>query len=378
MAGTKKRYEYLTMVRAFACFCIVVLHCMKYSCALGQKGVFQMSSAMLTASQIIEYLMNWAVPCFVMVTGALLLDNEKKLTYKKIFSKYIPRMLASILVFSIIFELIDTILLGDPIGLQALVTGIKNAAFNRSWIHMWYLYMVIAIYLMLPIYRKITANINKKDMIYLLVLYGIFLIGVDVLTNGIGASLVMMKQDSYGASELVSTLNSAKSPAFFIFTQKVWPLYLFLGYAIHKEMIKLRPAVSVGVLLAGIVSIIGLGVAGSTLQNPTAVMVCNVLCTFNSSPVYLLMAMGIFSSFHSMKEGKSGVLKTCIGQFDACSFGIYLLHLIPIRIFMVKLHFDPYQYGGLLGAFAFSIAVCVLSFGSTWLLKKIPLAQKII
>ena len=128
----KKRFFYLSFIRVIACISIVILHCFKYSLALSQAGTIKLSNSQITCSNIMLYLMNWAVPCFVMVTGALLLDNSKQITYKKLFSKYILKMALLILIFSIIFQIIDTLMIGQSIGIDTFIIGLKNAVFNKS------------------------------------------------------------------------------------------------------------------------------------------------------------------------------------------------------------------------------------------------------
>ena len=366
MSENSKQIGYLSELRVLACVCIVVLHCFKYSCSLASDGIFVINDNQMNISLIIQYVMNWAVPCFVMITGALLLDPARNITYKKIFGKYILRMIIAIVVFSVLFEFIDALLSGESITLYTFANGLKNAALNKSWVHMWYLYMVIAIYLMLPIFRKITANTNKKDMLYLIVLFGVFLIAFDIAFNGIIKSILLNQSGS-----LSSDLQDISNPAFYIFIQKIWPLYLFLGYAVHKEFIKIKPIISIILIISGIVFISFFVLLEKTVYNETVKSICYVLYSFNSSPGFLLIALGVFSLFYSLRNAKSGVLFKIIKQVDVCSFGIYLVHIIPIKVFMVKLGLDPYKYGGVFGVLWFSLAVLVISFATVWLFKRI-------
>ena len=369
MSENSKQIGYLSVLRVLACVCIVVLHCFKYSCSLASDGIFVINDSQMNISLIIQYVMNWAVPCFVMITGALLLDPARNITYKKIFGKYILRMVIAIVVFSVLFEFIDALLSGESITLYTLANGLKNAALNKSWVHMWYLYMVIAIYLMLPIFRKITADTNKRDILYLIVLLGVFLIAFDITFNGIIKSLSILNQ----SESLSSDLQDISNPAFYIFIQKVWPLYLFLGYAVHKEFVKIKPVISVVLILSGIVFISFFVLLEKTVYNEAVKSICYVLYSFNSSPGFLLIALGVFSLFYSFRNAKSGVLFKIIRQVDICSFGIYLVHIIPIKVFMVKLGLDPYKYGGVFGVLWFSLAVLVISFAAVWLFKRILL-----
>ena len=68
-------YVYL---RVMACVAIVILHT-----AYGASSQFEevISSFQQSAAMAATNSMMWAVPCFVMVTGALLLPPEKDISY---------------------------------------------------------------------------------------------------------------------------------------------------------------------------------------------------------------------------------------------------------------------------------------------------------
>lgn len=369
MNSSKKQIGYLCVLRVLACICIVILHCFKYSCSLADDKVFLISDSQMNISLIIQYVMNWAVPCFVMITGALLLDPDKDMTYKKIFCRYILKMLIVIVIFSIIFEIIDTFSANENITLSTVADGVKNSVLNKSWIHMWYLYMVVAIYLMLPIFRLISKNSNKKDMLYLLVLFGIFLIAADIVFNGIFKSILIFNQNE--------NLNDLSNLQFYIFINKVWPFYLFLGYAINKKYIKIKPVISIFFIILGIVFISFFVLSEKYTSNEIVKSICYVLYSFNSSPGFLFIALGAFSFAASMHRLKRGRLFKVIKQIDACSFGIYLIHIIPIKIIMVKYRFNPYEFGGVFGVIWFSLGIMAISFAVIWLLKRIPIFKKL-
>ena len=373
MSENNKQIGYLSVLRVLACISIVILHCFKYSCSLANDRIFIISDIQMNISLIVQFVMNWAVPCFVMVTGALLLDKDRHITYKKIFGKYILKILIVIVVFGVLFELIDTLLSNDNITIFIITKGLKEAALNQSWIHMWYLYMLIAIYLMLPLFRKITENASKKDMLYLLVLLGVFLIGFDIVFNGIIQSLIITSQNE----SLRTELQAISNPAFYIFLQKIWPLYLFLGYAVHKEIIKIKSVISIILIVCGISFITFFILLQKTAASEAVKSISYVLYSFNSSPGFLLIALGAFSLAHSLRNLKSGILFKIVRQIDICSFGIYLVHIIPIKIIMAKLRFNPYEYGGVFGVLWFSIAVLIISFAVIWIIKRIPVLKKL-
>ena len=189
---------------------MVFLHTF-YAAAAFAKTKGEMA-AMLT----VRNLMMWAVPCFVMVSGALLLDGEREISYKKLFGRLILRMAAALVIFSVLFSCFDSLLITKDFGLKTFTRGFKQIIYGGGWRHMWYLYLMIAIYLLLPAYKLITKAAKPRDIIYILAVYTVFLSVLPTIEGLTGKDL-----------------------AFYICTASVYPLYLFLGYAIHIGIIRL-------------------------------------------------------------------------------------------------------------------------------------------
>ena len=81
-AGGKK--QHLVLIRVTAALAVVILH--TFHTASAMKLLPEKS---LPAANMIRALCFFAVPCFVMVTGALLLSPQRTLTYGKLFKRYI-------------------------------------------------------------------------------------------------------------------------------------------------------------------------------------------------------------------------------------------------------------------------------------------------
>lgn len=97
--------------------------------------------------------MMWAVPCFVMVTGALLLDENREVSFDKLFNKYILRALGALVVFSMVFRIFDIIMDKESFGLKSILKGFYEIFTGTGWSHIWYLYLLIGLYLLLPFYK---------------------------------------------------------------------------------------------------------------------------------------------------------------------------------------------------------------------------------
>ena len=104
---TKERIDSFSYIRAIACIGVCLLHV--FFAGAGLETATE-TGAMI--SSCIRNCMLFAVPCFVMVTGALLLDPEKKIGRGKLL-RYIYRMLGVLAFFTFIYEIIDEAAAGD-------------------------------------------------------------------------------------------------------------------------------------------------------------------------------------------------------------------------------------------------------------------------
>lgn len=361
-----KRINYLSYIRAIACIAIIILHTVNSALILYEDRISAMQSIL---SRSVVYCMMFAVPVFVMVTGALLLPEEKQVTLKTVFKKYIFRVFLALLVFSILFSLFDTLMNKDGAGAGFLLRGLWNTLTGRGWAHLWYLYLLIGLYLMLIFYRAVANYISDKEYRYLLLVYTVFLSLLPVLN-----------------------LWNVKV-GFYIHTATIYPFYLFAGYAIAKGILKIRSWLCVLLMVIGIAGIVASGIWN---QADIRVSYSNLLSY--SSVFVLLLSVGLFSLFKNLFSGKLKIAKKVIDprttlyeekkpnafgrillELDRCSFGVYLIHMIFLRMILRYWKIDPFSFGSPVLVFAgIIVAVLLVSYGVTFLLKLIPGIRKIL
>lgn len=180
-AGTSAntfRVHSFSYLRAAACLAIVLLHTVFCAVSLFPE---EASATQALLSNIVVNNMMWAVPCFLMVSGALLLNPERPVTVKKCLTKYIPRMLIALVVFCLLFRALEILVNHEPVNAETLLSGFYEIFSGTSWSHVWYLYLMIGIYLLLPFYHKIASNSTAGELRYLMIVYVIFLSLVPVL-----------------------------------------------------------------------------------------------------------------------------------------------------------------------------------------------------
>ena len=204
------RILYLSRIKALACIAVVVLH------GFYAANAFAATTGAQSAMLSIRNAMMWAVPCFVMASGALLLDRNRILSNKKLFGKYIPRMAIALVVFSLLFSVFDGVLLKHSSVGSIITDSLSDIFLGTGWAHMWYIYLMLAIYLLLPFYKMISTNAKPNDLKYLLLVYCVFL----------------------SVLPFIETISGKKLP-FYICVFSIYPLYLFLGHVLHTGVIKL-------------------------------------------------------------------------------------------------------------------------------------------
>ena len=222
---------------------------------------------------------------------------------------------------------------------------------------MWYLYLMIAIYLMLPIYKIISANAEPKDLKYLLAVYCVEL----------------------AVLPFIETVSGKKLP-FYICVFTIYPLYLFLGHALHTGAVRLPKNASglMFLISLGIIAMLTVYSCNAVSESPETAGKINSLLSVYSFPVYIAAAVGAYGYFRKTKNKAVPVLDTLAAELDSCSFGIYLIHMAVLKFIYAVLKFNPFEHGGTIAVIGVCIVTLAVSYVITRLLKLVPCVKKII
>lgn len=326
--GSLKRVSQFSYIRSVACFAIVLIHC------INSARVYQadnLTDAETTFAQAACAALMWAVPCFLMVTGALLLDRDRVIPASKLFGKYIRRMLTALIIFTAVFTIMKHYGASPEELAHAFLDGLL---YNHCMAYLWYLYLMIVLYLLMPVYKAVVNRVSDKALWALAALLLVV------------CSLLPMA--SYQGVDAV-----LKIP-----TQIVYGVYPLLGFLLYRHRMDRRIAAVLAVictialpLITYLMAPLGIDASGLTGYN---------------SPVVVLQSAAVYSLMLGIKR-PAGEL---ILDFDRCSFGIYLIHMIFVRLLMRNYGFDPFALGPA-SFFALAIIIFYASFMVTDLLKKL-------
>ena len=340
------RILYLSRLKALACIAVVILH------AFYAADAFASNAAAHSAMLSFRNAMMWAVPCFVMASGALLLEKNRMLSRKKLFGKYIPRMVFALIIFSVIFSLFDTFANHRSAG-ETLSDIFSDIFLGTGWAHMWYLYLMIALYLLLPFYKLISDNAGHELLKYLLLVYTVFL----------------------SVIPFIEILCGKKLP-FYICIFSIYPLYLFLGHVLHTGIIRL-PKNASGIMFLICIGIVAMLTVYSCNSAEKGGKVTSMLGVY-SFPVYIAASIGAFGYMRKTRNKPFPVLDTVAAELDSCSFGIYLLHMAVLKYIFAVAKFNPFEHGGTITVIGICILTLVISYVITKLLKLVPYVNKLI
>lgn len=145
--GKNSRIAYLDILRIIAIFGVITQHVCApgYLLLLGTHNWYIYS---------IGEGQKWAVPLFVMISGAIFLNPKKNISIKNILKKYIPRLLFAYLFWLVVYALIAP-------------------TWSVPYYHLWFLPMLIGVYLLIPITRKIASD--ERVLQYAVVVWHLFI-----------------------------------------------------------------------------------------------------------------------------------------------------------------------------------------------------------
>lgn len=329
----------LSLVRIVACVGIVILHTVF---AANEYFAEEITGTQNLFSRMVENNMMWAVPCFLMVTGALQLDPARTITMKKLYGRYILRILIALVACCIVFRIFDMCMDGEAFTPGGVAKAFTELITARCWGHLWYLYLLIGIYVLLPFYRMISRHSTNRELMYLIAVYVLFV------------SIIPMVD------------SSGTHIGFYISESIIYPAYLFLGYMITAGRTYLPTKMAWVMFVAGTAAIVIMDVC----RYSEGIGIPDAWFGY-ASPAVIIQTVGVFAILSRVGVEGTGSAKA-IASVDGCTFGIYLIHMVFIRTIFRYMQIDPYEHVAVLSLAAAVAGIFIISFLITWILKRIP------
>ena len=346
----QNRIEYLDLLRIMASVAVIIIH-------ICSSKWYEISSNTVewNVLNIYDSLLRWTVPVFVMISGVIFLSKDYSI--EKLYKKNILRMIIILVVWSLIYAIIDYLCLNNK---NIEIKELLDKAIT-GYLHMWYLTLAIGLYIMVPIFKQIITS--KKITTYFLVIIFVFFSIIPQVSN------IMICINNEFIHNLANKLINSSYFGIYKFQNSfmVYSGYFVLGYYLHKINITKRKRIL----------IYGLGIFSGILT-----ILCTILVStekqqevfyhyFNINVALEAIAIFVFAKYN-FNSNKA------IRYISKCTLGIYLLHLMIIEIFNVKFNLNVLTYQPILSIPILTILIFLISVLITSIINKIPLVKEIV
>lgn len=108
---------------------------------------------------LINIITRFSVPCFVMLSGAFILSNEKNADYKHFYAKSFYKIGIPLIIFSFLMLIISEVsAIMKGTGFIEPILSLLKGNFNNYW----FMFMLAGLYFLVPIIIRIKNTISKK------------------------------------------------------------------------------------------------------------------------------------------------------------------------------------------------------------------------
>lgn len=314
-------------LRAIATISVVLLHvAAPYLLAEPSSNAWRMGN-------FFDSAVRFCVPIFVMLTGALMLDRD--LPIGAFFAKRFRRVFVPFLAWSgiyIAYHLWASGAASAPAAAELLAQKILRGADY----HLWYIYMLLGLYLLLPLLSKAMRQFSEADLGYFLLIWAACLF-VQPILERFHSPLDLRYFTGYAG-------------------------YLVLGHFLKIKKHRLLDSALTGwaLWLAG-AAITFLGTEWLTARSGQFSKTLYDYLTHNVA----LQAVGVFLVLKNTVFQSNWLKKV-----DADSYGIYLSHVLVLNI--LAPFAEPLALPTALLIPALALVCFGLSWALVWLLKKLP------
>ena len=337
--------EWISNSRVLATVCVVLLHVT--SSALYKYN--QVPNFHWWIGNVYDSFVRFSVPLFLMITGALLLGKQHE--YPIFLKKKVLRIFLPFVFWTTIYigyNFLEPPQFNGKLASQSNFEWILQQAQDGSSYHLWYMYMLLGIYVAMPLFAKIIAKVRKSYLELFLLIWVLFI--------------------SLSASY---TSNSN-------FEWNLWYYLGYLGYVILGYYLSIINTKSKRVsTLALITFIIGLFVTfyGTFYYTDKTGVFCKYYYSY-LNPNVLLMATSVFVLLKNAEIKLNGVIKSARNIIDKHSYGIYLSHILVLN-YLIMYGIDWDLIHPLIGIPLTTIITLIVSVVIVYLISKIPFGKYI-
>lgn len=337
----KKRIVYFDVLKIVTCFMVVLIHVISRT-----WYTLDLKSNEFIFLTILDSICRCAVPIYLMISGAIFLNEDKDITIKDILKKYILNIFLIYLFWNILYSVVNIVVNNKTLNIDIIKNIFVSTILGNGVFHLKFLVTIIGFYLCVPFIRCITKKENKKILQYLIILLFIFTCVPSVLN--------------------ILNINLKYPILFSGFT-----LYFILGYYLNKFEINKKYRYIIYIL--GLISLIITPVLtiNDSINNS---IYSEKYFYYGSFNVYLYSA-SLFLLFKNVFD-KTKETKL-LNNLSKLYFGVYLIHGLVLGLLM-KFNIFGLSLNLSIKTLVISCLVFFISLIVSFILSKIPFIKKLI
>ena len=336
---------YIDFLRFIAAFAVIAIH------VLGpfRELYGQIPDLEWLAAAGINSVTRWAVPVFMMISGALLLSTERAFNCEEYLSKRVVKVVVPFVGWTLIYAIIGGFMVNDVFtatwSSSETIRLIEDSPNDPVWYHLWFFYDFIPLYFvipfLLPLLKKMSPELNKLIVVVFMILF---------LMN-------WLKVDSFLQQNFI-----------------LYTGYLILGwYLFNRDNTQqLRNWLILGVAM------LVFNFFGTWVMAIESGKYSSFFMGYKTLNTVIIGAM-IFVLAQTYAHHIKGRACTLISIFSKYSLGIYLLHpiiLIPVRD--LNNGFYSFFASNWLAIPIITMLVMIISLLCTMLMAKIPFIKRLL
>lgn len=351
MVNGKKRIFYLDALRAIAICLVILTHVSRLFC---DELIVGTSSWTVAAFGNVFGIMG--VPIFLLISGSLLLNREYEL--ESFIKHRFSRILIPFIFWALIFPVFRMFVGTADSGVKSYISLFLS--------QYWFVWMLIGVYLFLPIINAFINKYGMKGVEYFLIIW-VFVMILETFNLYPFHRLEL----SYFAGYLG---------------------YLVLGYWLANKNFKLSDKKMIYVGLATFVIFTGFNLFytwhhGQVHHELDWFKYLTIICVLQSASVFLTFKY--FATYCSKHKNtiknkiysffKDTILSKLIISVSVCSYGMYLTHYFPLHIFRyIQNNIAPiFSYNPLIWMPIITGIIILTVWILTYVLSKIPYLKNI-
>lgn len=293
----------------------------------------------------------FCVPVFIMLSGAMFLDNSREFSIKKMLEKNVLRLGCAFVFWSAIHTVVTMLISKEYTFEYAVETFICGRY------HLWFVPAIIGLYLVTPFLRKITAD--KKLTEYFLLLW--------VIISSVFALLKVLPFVHDSATGLASDLQMHFVTGY--------TGYFVLGYYLCNA--EISPKTRKIIYALGVIGFAATAVGTWAWSVSNGKPVKSLYNNFMPNVLLQSVAVITFFRYEVSKIRWSEKQLKAITKISSLSFGMYLFHDL-INILFKQTGFTTLSYNPVLSVPCNTLIVFFVSLAVTYGLSKIPYINKYI